>query len=30
MAQAAGVTPKPWEMSDIVALLEADESKKAA
>ena len=29
-AMAAGVTPKLWEVSDIVALLEASESKKAA
>jgi len=29
-AMAAGVTPKLWEVSDIVALLEAGESKKAA
>ena len=30
MAMAAGVTTKLWEVSDLVALLEAAESKKAA
>ena len=29
-AMAAGVSQKLWEVSDIVALLEASESKKAA
>jgi hypothetical protein len=29
-AMAAGVTSKLWEVSDLVALLEASESKKAA
>jgi hypothetical protein len=29
-AMAAGVTTKLWEVSDLVALLEAAESKKAA
>jgi hypothetical protein len=29
-AMAAGVSTKLWEVSDIVALLEAAESKKAA
>jgi hypothetical protein len=29
-AMAAGVTNRLWEVSDIVALLEAAESKKAA
>jgi len=29
-AMAAGVTGKLWEVSDLVALLEASESKKAA
>ena len=29
-AMAAGVTSTPWEVSDLVALLEAAESKKAA
>jgi hypothetical protein len=29
-AMAAGVTAKLWEVSDLVALLEAAESKKAA
>jgi len=29
-AMAAGVTSKLWEVSDLVALLEAAESKKAA
>jgi len=29
-AMAAGVTTKLWEVSDLVALLEASESKKAA
>jgi hypothetical protein len=29
-AMAAGVTAKLWEVSDLVALLEASESKKAA
>jgi hypothetical protein len=29
-AMAAGVTTKLWEVSDLVALLEAVESKKAA
>ena len=29
-AMAAGVTAKLWEVADLVALLEAGESKKAA
>jgi len=29
-AMAAGVTSKLWEVADLVALLEAAESKKAA
>jgi hypothetical protein len=29
-AMAAGVTTKLWEVSDLVALLEATEDKKAA
>jgi hypothetical protein len=29
-AMAAGVTDRLWEVSDLVALLEAAESKKAA
>ncbi len=29
-AMAAGVTDKLWEVADIVALLEAEEGKKAA
>ena len=29
-AMAVGVTSKLWEVSDIVALLEADEARRAA